>query len=199
MVLHCRAGREHTLYSRELEGIGLVDIPATVPGEETSDTTPTMANLLGDLQAAGEMEEEVARLGSFYVGDGLPPVPARIATRNGKWEFMGMYELLPEFWTQKEEEASPKNYSRAKAKKRIQYISVWHQCFALYVSVMASRNMLHGKHPTSKPGVRWICMDIVRYGILPSGCSYGAQEMVKGQPITVHRVLHRKGQKGSLL
>ena len=120
-----------------------MDIPATVPGEETRDTTRTMANLLGDLRAAGETVEEAAKPGSFYVGDGLPPVPARMVTKIGKWEFVEMYELLPEFWTQKGEEASPKNSSRAKAKKRTQDISVWLQCFALYVSVMASRSPEH--------------------------------------------------------
>ena len=44
-----------------------------------------------------------------------------------------MYELLPEFWVQKEEETNAKAASRAKAKRRIQDINVWLQCLGLYM------------------------------------------------------------------
>ena len=78
----------------------------------------------------------------MYVGDGLPPVPARVAAKIGRWEFIEMYELLPEFWTQKGEETAGKlsTSSRAKARRRVQGINVWLQCFALYVSVMANKS-----------------------------------------------------------
>ena len=81
----------------------------------------------------------------MYVGDGLPPVPARVAAKIKRWEFIEMYELLPEFWTQKGEETvgKPSTSSRAKAKRWVQDISVWLQCFALYVSLMANKSPQH--------------------------------------------------------
>lgn len=81
----------------------------------------------------------------MYVGDGLPPVPAKIAAKIGRWEFIEMYELLPEFWTQKGDEMASKTStsSRAKAKRWVHDINVWLQCFALYVSVMSNKSLQH--------------------------------------------------------
>lgn len=103
-----------------------------------------MANLLQDLANEGGVDQ-AAQPGGMYVGNGLPPVPARIAAKIGRWEFMEMHELLPEFWTQKADEASgkPSTSSRTKAKKRVQDINVWLQCFALYVSVMSNKSPQH--------------------------------------------------------
>ena len=75
--------------------------------------------------------------GGIHVGDSLSPIPPRIAVKVCRWEFIEMYELLPEFWVQKEEETNAKAASRAKAKRRIQDINIWLQCFGLYVSVVA--------------------------------------------------------------
>ena len=80
------------------------------------------------------------KVGGIYVGDSLPPIPPRIAAKVCRWEFVEMYELLPEFWVQKEEETNAKAASRAKAKRRIQDINVWLQCFGLYVSVLATQS-----------------------------------------------------------
>ena len=56
-----------------------------------------------------------------------------------------MYELLPEFWTQKGDEMASKTStsSRAKAKRWVHDINVWLQCFALYISVMSNKSLQH--------------------------------------------------------
>ena len=37
-----------------------------------------------------------------YIGEGLPPVPAKLARKIRAGEFIDMDELLPEVWTMKE-------------------------------------------------------------------------------------------------
>jgi len=42
-----------------------------------------------------------------YVGDGMPPVPAMLAAKNWRWEYVEMEELLPEFWVGPKENSEP--------------------------------------------------------------------------------------------
>ena len=35
----------------------------------------------------------------IYVGEGLPPVPPKLAAKIMRWEFVDMAEMLPEFWS----------------------------------------------------------------------------------------------------
>ena len=52
-----------------------------------------------------------------------------------------MSDLLPEFWLdQKAEEETAKRANRSSAKKRVQDINVWLQCYAVYVGVMATKS-----------------------------------------------------------
>lgn len=62
---------------------------------------------------------------SVYIGDGLPLVLGRIAERI-RWEFMEMHELL--LASQKPEEGTEKQVSRAKGRKCVRDIEVWLQC-----------------------------------------------------------------------
>ncbi len=40
----------------------------------------------------------------MYIGDGIPPVPDKLALKIHRGEFVEMGELLPEFWCQKVED-----------------------------------------------------------------------------------------------
>ena len=51
---------------------------------------------LGDLLPTGGLSSKVPAAGA-YVGDGMPPVPAKLAAKIRRWEFMEMGELLPKF------------------------------------------------------------------------------------------------------
>ena len=51
-----------------------------------------------------------------------------------------MSDLLPELWLdQKAEEGTAKQTNRSTAKKRVQDINVWLQCYAMYIGVMATK------------------------------------------------------------
>ena len=70
-----------------------------------------------------------------FMGEGLPPVPGRLVERIRKWEFLEMYELL--LTDQKGGEGGARQTSRARGQKRVQEISVWLQCFVVFVGVVA--------------------------------------------------------------
>lgn len=71
---------------------------------------------------------------SIYMGEGLPPVPGRIADRIRRWEFVELHELLPELLTNQKVEEGP----RAKTgRKRTLDMNAWLQCFAVFVSVVS--------------------------------------------------------------
>ena len=65
-------------------------------GEEPSGMGPgaTMCNLL---PAAGNVGASAPSTG-IYIGEGLPPVPLKLAEKIRKWEYTDMSELLPGFW-----------------------------------------------------------------------------------------------------
>ena len=91
----------------------------------------------------------VATSAGIYVGEGLLPVPAKLADRIQRWEFVDMAELLPEFWgSTSGKEASQPSTSRAasaRRKRAVTDIATWVQCFATYISVMST------SHPGQSP------------------------------------------------
>ncbi len=71
-------------------------------------------------------------------------MPAKVAARIVKWDFVEMQELLPEFWsdTKGGETTGKSSGSWGKGKKSVQNIQVWIQCFAQYVSVLIQKRYL---------------------------------------------------------
>ena len=116
--------------------MGLADLETG--DRDSGSSSGRIASLLQDLSPLeGTSSRSSTKGDGIYVGDSLPSIPPRIAAKVCRWEFVEMYELLPEFWVQKEEETNAKAASRAKAKRRIQDVNVWLQCFGFYVSVLA--------------------------------------------------------------
>ena len=69
-------------------------------GAATS-TIPTWSSILGSIMASGHGGNSSsvapgAAVG-IHVGEGLPPVPRKLADKIWRWEFVDMAELLPEF------------------------------------------------------------------------------------------------------
>ena len=61
-----------------------------------------------------------------YIGEGLPPVPAKLARKIRVGEFIEMDELLPEVWIMKEGgEPEPKR----RCGRKVLDIFTWLQCF----------------------------------------------------------------------
>ena len=77
-------------------GIGGISTPSrTFPSSPLEGTsTSTLANLL---PLAHPSLQRPAK--GVYLGDGIPPVPEKIAAKIRKGEFIEMGELLPEFWS----------------------------------------------------------------------------------------------------
>ena len=79
--------------------------PTSVVSTTTTVTTPIISDsakkssensLLLNLLPGGSGTKDAA---GIYVGEGLLPVPAKLAEKIVRWEFVEMAELLPEFWT----------------------------------------------------------------------------------------------------
>ena len=94
--------------------------------------TAAVANLL-PLAATGSPPT----LPGVYVGDGLPPVPQKLADKILRWEFVDMGELLPEFWSMaKEEEPAGRRPLTSRRARKVTDIFTWVQCYGSYVSVL---------------------------------------------------------------
>ena len=109
-------------------------VSATPPGVSTAppgvSVTATLANLLP--LAASTVPPTPT---GVYVGDGLAPVPPKLACRIRQWEYVDMGEMLPEFWMGKEEEAASKK-GQSRRSRKVTDIFTWLQCYATYVSVL---------------------------------------------------------------
>ena len=68
------------------------------------------------------------------IGDNLAPVPPKLTGRIIRGEFVAMHELLPECLADTSEANKPT--AMARAKRRVQDINTWLQCFAVYVGVV---------------------------------------------------------------
>ena len=64
-----------------------------------------------------------------YVGECLLPVPAMLAERIGRWEFIEMSAILPEFWTQSRSNESESKPTTARCRRQVTEIFTWIQCF----------------------------------------------------------------------
>lgn len=74
-----------------------------------------------------------------YVGEGMAPVPKKLAEKIHRWEYVEMGELLPEFWAGPKEEGESKS-TQSRRPRKVTDITTWAQCFATYVSVLGPRN-----------------------------------------------------------
>ena len=67
----------------------------------------------------------------IHIGEGLPPVPAKLVARIVRHEFVEMHELLLEFWHDQKD--GGKTTDKAKAKKRA-LIIINRKYFSLFLT-----------------------------------------------------------------
>lgn len=72
-----------------------------------------------------------------YIGDGLVPVPAKLATKIQHGEFIDMGELLPEFWPSSQDDDGQKSETKTCRGRKVTDILTWLQSYGTYVSVVA--------------------------------------------------------------
>jgi len=69
-----------------------------------------------------------------FMGEGPSPLPSRLVEQIRRWEFIKMFEILPELLAdQKGGDRGVKQTARIKGRKRVQEIGVWLHCFAVFV------------------------------------------------------------------
>ena len=103
-----------------------------------------------------------------HIGEGLPPVPARLVARILRHEFVEMHELLPEFWHDQKD--GGKTSDKAKAKKRALDLTVWLQCFAVYVGVLGP------KFPPEVPELMAYMISIIQASQEYEGAAWAAYD-----------------------
>ena len=166
-------------HGKDLEGIGTADPPSQSQAGSGGDaagqfeSARTIANILGDLTSEGTTHHTTgAKSDGVFLGDGLPPVPAKLAERIGRWEYIEMYKLLPEFWPSQKatEEGTSKCSNRSTAKKRVQDINVWLQCYAMYVGVLAT------KSPDTVPELMAYMISILRASLEYEGLAWATYD-----------------------
>ena len=88
----------------------------TVAGRVSS--VDTAVRRLGDLETCRAGGSSSAGLGAgVFMGEGVPPVSGRLVERIRRWEFLKMYELLPELLTdQKGGEGGARQTSQARGR-----------------------------------------------------------------------------------
>ena len=74
-----------------------------------------------------------------YLGEGLPPVPDKLAAKIRRGEFVEMGELLPEFWSPTKGEEESSKETKGRKSRKVTDIFTWIQCFCAYVSVRATQ------------------------------------------------------------
>ncbi len=108
---------------------------ATVTVPSTADT---VASIMTNLLPISSFNAPAAATG-VYVGEGLPPVPQHIAKKILNWKYVDMAELLPEFWADPKCEEDASKRSQPRRARQVTEITTWIQCYACYVSVLATK------------------------------------------------------------
>ena len=109
--------------------------PRGIGADIASDAPVSMVigNLLPQANATLTLPSE-----GVYVGDGLPPVPPKLAKKIRRGDFVEMGELLPEFWSSwKEEDGESRKGLKPRKTRTVTDIHTWVQCFSSYVATRA--------------------------------------------------------------
>ena len=94
-----------------------------------------MADLMANLLPQATLGLATGSQG-VYVGEGLPPVPTKLAAKIKWGELIEMAELLPEFWSSTREDDHSKQEAKSRRACSMQDIFMWLQCSGLYVSII---------------------------------------------------------------
>ena len=94
--------------------------------------------------------------GGVSIGEGLAPVPRKMAEKIWRWEFVEMGDLLPKNGMLRTEDGSSNLLGVVRRRRQITDVLTWVQCFAVYVGVMSRR------YPEAVPELLAYMIQIVR-------------------------------------
>ena len=150
-----------------------------------------MANLLSQANSG------LAGSQGVYVGEGLPPVPTKLAAKIKRGEFIEMAELLPEFWSSTREHDHSKQEAKSRRACSVQDIFTWVQCYSLYVSVIGPQhpsriqelmayqaNIVSGYPELHRPGV-----GSLQLSLQEAGSTHWIDTVFSDQPDPVYPLL----------
>lgn len=107
--------------------------PREPDGDHDTDVSAALKNLLPLANSALTRPSQ-----GVYLGDGLPPVPAKLAAKIRRGDFVEMGELLPEFWSSMRDEGSdPRKDQVPRKSRKVTDVFTWVQCFCSYVATRA--------------------------------------------------------------
>ena len=109
--------------------------PPKVKENGAAEATEFWKRALGSPDKNKERKEE----SGVYVGEGLPPIPMKLAQRIWQWEYIDMLEMLPELWACRSDD----NLTKApttRVRRPITDLKTWLKAFATYVAVMSQKN-----------------------------------------------------------
>lgn len=118
-------------------------ISTAVSSVATTLVTPAVPPLVSPASSvvSGIVPSSPAAVGfpaGAYLGEGLLPVPEKLAQKILRLEFIEMRELMPETWLREEEEASKNTIAWPKRRSApVTDILQWLQCYAAMVGVLS--------------------------------------------------------------
>ena len=99
--------------------------------------TPAVSVKIGNLLPLANLSL-TRPLEGVYLGEGVPPVPSKLAVRIRRGDFMEMGELLWAGPRDDEPSSSQDHSSRSHRSRKVTDIFTWLQCYGVYVSTRAT-------------------------------------------------------------
>ena len=109
--------------------------PPTGKEKGAAESTKFWKQALGSPENNKERKEE----SGVYVGEGLPPIPMKLAQRIWQWEFIDMAKMLPELWARRGDDNLTRDPT-TRVRRPITDLKTWLKAFATYVAVMSQKN-----------------------------------------------------------
>ena len=97
-----------------------------------AEVTTFWKQALQKLEANSNKDKTEKVESGMYIGEGLPPVPIKVAQRIWRWDFIDMVEMLPELWTQRTDE-NPTKALATQPRCPVTDIKTWLKAVATYV------------------------------------------------------------------
>ena len=118
------------------QAVRLISASTTLAtGTSPAPAVPQVTNLLPWIQPEPTADPH----GGVYVGEGLPPVPVKLAERIRRWDYVDMAELLPEFWPVAKPDDTDGRKAGQKKPRQITDFSTWLHCFATFTGILGGQ------------------------------------------------------------
>ena len=119
-------------------GIALAQAEIPLASSQSETSQAPVAPSVMQLPGPHDVSDQPNELG-VSVGEGMAPVPRKLAERIWRWEFVEMSEMVAESWSQKVDEISAGVLMPSRRRHPVTELVPWIQCFTTYTSVMSRK------------------------------------------------------------